>query len=106
MSSLASLHGPARVTVEARVAEYWVDSGAGRVVFVLSDGRASVLAYYDLEEFIGLHGRPPGDWMIGQEVVVQGTFYPQRAGPYLGYIEVSQMLKGCHEGYRAPQVNS
>ncbi|MEB3806446.1 MAG: hypothetical protein GSR73_02915 [Desulfurococcales archaeon] len=106
VSSLAGADRPVRVTIEGTVTDYWITRDNKQVVFVLSDGKASIIAYYSLEEFIGLHGRKPGDWMIGQQVVVQGTFYPHRMGEYLGYIEISQMLKGCHEGYKAPQVNS
>ena len=106
VSSLLTINKPSRVTVEAIVTNYWVSQDNKQIILVLSDDKASVLALYDLEKFIGLHGRPPGDWMIGQKVVVQGTYYPQATGPYIGYIEISEMLKGCHESYKAPKVRS
>ena len=107
VSDLAGIARETRVTVEGTIVDYMVLKDQGEIVFVL-EGRdgSKVLAYFSLDRFIGIHGRAPGDWMLGQEIVVQGVFYPGSVPGALGYIDVSELLKGCHTAYEAPTASS
>ncbi len=107
VSSLADADRPVRVTIKATIEDYTLDGDT--IIFVLGDGHYRIIAYYSVDKFIGLHGRAPGDWIIGQDIVVQGVYTPgdpTATGTYLGVLDVSNMLEGCHEGYKAPQVTS
>jgi len=108
VSDLASLDREARVTVEGVIADYTIKQDTNTVVFLLEgkDGSTRVVAYFSLERFIGIHGRAPGDWMLGQSIVVRGVFHPGGVQGAIGYIDVSEMLKGCHSSYEAPQASS
>ncbi len=107
VSDLAGITRETRVTVEGTIVDYKVLKDQGEIMFVL-EGRdgSKVLAYFSLDRFIGIHGRAPGDWMLGQEIVVQGVFYPGGVPGALGYIDVSELLKGCHTAYEAPTASS
>ncbi len=107
VSDLARLKEPALVTVKGVIADYRADPDKDSVVFLLQgeDG-STITAEFSYQRFVNMHGRAPGPWILGQEIVVKGVFYPERQGNMLGYMDISEMLKGCHESYQAPPATS
>ncbi len=103
VSDLAKVKEPTLVTVKGVIADYRADPNSDTVVFVLQGEDGSLItAEFSYQRFVNMHGRAPGPWILGQEIVVKGVFYPSKQGNTLGYMDISEMLKGCHEGYEAP----
>lgn len=107
VSDLARVEKPTLVTVKGTIADYRAEPGSDSLVFILQGEDGSlVTAEFSYQRFVNMHGRAPGPWILGQEIVVKGVFYPSRQGNTLGYMDIGEMLKGCHESYEAPQATS
>lgn len=105
ISQLSRYGRPAKVTVRAKVTDMKMFPEKDLLLFVLQDDNSSklmVYANYGLERFISQYGAPPSHYTVEQEVILKGTFYPERVGNVLGRLEIEEILQGCHRAYEAP----
>ncbi len=102
VDQLSSYSRDSFVSVRAKVADVEIFSKKNRIVFVLEGSKWLVNASYSLNKFVDQYGGMPTHSMVGQEMVVRGVFHPLRKGRFLGWIDVSSILRGCHKAYESP----
>lgn len=104
ISQLSGYRRPAKVTVRGKVADIKTFPEKDLLLFILQDdnGSETVYAFYGLKRFISQYGAPPSHSTVDQDVVLKGTFYPDRMGEVLGRLEIEEILQGCHKAYEAP----
>lgn len=106
VSELAGYEEPVTVMVKGRVTNVELRPHDDLVVFTLQGEGGFILeAYYSLSRFQRLYGGPPSHVAIDEEVVLRGVFYPAKQGRLVGYLEVTDILQGCHGAYGAPPVS-
>ncbi len=103
VSELKGYKSGAVVTVKGRVIDTQLRPEKDLVIFVL-EGRNGLQLYatYSLSKFVRLYGAPPGHKNVEENVVMKGVYHPSPHGNLLGYLEVQEILQGCHKAYEAP----
>ena len=105
IDELSKYTKPRAVTVQGEVADITIDPQNDLIVFTLRGSSGLIVhALYSLSKFQTLYGGLPSHTTVESEIVVRGVYYPQRQGNILGYIEVQDILQGCHKAYEAPPV--
>ncbi len=103
VSELKSYRDGSVVTVKGRVADTVLRPETDLVIFILEGEDGSQLyATYSLSKFISQYGAPPGHNTVEQNVVMKGVYHPSPRGKILGYMDIQEILQGCHKAYEAP----
>ncbi len=103
VSELKSYRDGSVVAVKGRVADTKLNPENDLVIFVLEGEDGSQLyATYSLSKFISQYGAPPGHSTVEQNVVMKGVYHPRPQGRVLGYMDIQEILQGCHKAYEAP----
>jgi len=106
VSELSRYTKPETVIVKGKVVNTIIDSSTDTLIFVLQGKDGSLLeAYYSLSKFQSLYGGLPSHQTVAEEIIMKGIFHPKNQGKLLGYMDILEILQGCHKAYEAPPVS-